>query len=220
MIIICGAGSALAKNAIEQLSKNQKVIAISRNAMHQGDNITNLNLNNYNELPDILKNINSNNLTFINFVGHSNKDLLINVKNDDLRQDYELNFELNFKASKILIPKMIDSKYGRFIFISSSGAHYGDVGIFSYSHSKRANITLQKQIVNEYSRFGITSNILLLGFYNTNMWQGLSDKIKKDLLDKVPSNKLSDPLCIAPTIDMIIKYPSINNNLIKLDDGF
>ena len=220
MIIICGAGSALAKNAIEQLSKNQKVIAISRNAMHQGSNITNINLKNYSELSSILEDINSSNLVFINFVGHSNNDLLINVTSDDLKQDYELNFELNFKATKILIPKMIASKYGRFIFISSSRAHYGDVGIFSYSHSKRANNTLQKQIVNEYSRFGITSNTILLGLYNTNMWQGLSDKIKKDLMQKVPSKKLSDPLCIAPTIDMIIKYSSINNNLIKLDDGF
>ena len=40
--------------------------------------------------------------------------------------------------------------------------------------------------------------------------------IKKNPKSFLPSN----PLCEAPSINIIIKYPSINNNLIKLDDGF
>ena len=144
----------------------------------------------------------------------------MNTDNASLIKDQDLNFNINFQASKILIPKMIANKYGRFIFISSSRALLGDIGIFSYSYGKRANLSLQNQIVIEYSRFGITANTLSLGFFDTKLWQSLDKKIRNNLLKRVPSGKLSDPSSIAPTIELIINNPTINNNVLKLDDGF
>ena len=85
---------------------------------------------------------------------------------------------------------------------------------------KRSNLILQNQIVIEYSRFGITANTLSLGFFDTNLWNRLDDKLKKNLLNKVPTKRLSDPACIAPTIELLINQPSLNNNILKLDDGF
>ena len=220
MIIVCGDGSELAKNVIHQLSINHKVLAISRHEHYEGKNITSVNIDNYSNINNIIENINSDKIVWINFVAHSNDNLLVNTSEEDLVYDFELNFKLNFRASKTLLPKMIANKFGRFIFISSSRALKGDVGIFSYSLGKKATHTLQNQLVNEYSRFGITANTLSLGYYDTNLWNQMPDKIKSNLMKSTPTKKLSDPNCIAPNIELIIKYATMNNNVIKLDDGF
>jgi len=220
MIIVCGAGSGLAKITIDELSKRHKILAISRNSKYDGNNITNVNLESYSDIKNVIEGIDSENITWVNFVAHSNDSLLLNLSDEHLTQDFDLNFDLNFQASKILLPKMVASKHGRFIFISSSRALKGDVGTFSYSLGKKATITLQEQIVREYARFGITANTLALGYYDTRLWHKLSDSLKKNLLQDTPTKKLSDPRCIAPTIEIILQHATINNNVIKLDDGF
>ena len=220
MIIICGAGSKLAKHTIKNLSDKYEIIAISRNEKHKGKNITNINIQNYDDLPEIIENLSGKNYVWINYVAYIRNELFLNVSNEDLKEDQKINFDINFNVSKILIPKMINDKFGRFIFISSSGALQGDVGIFSYSLGKRSNLSLQDQIVMEYSRFGITANTLSLGFFDTKLWNRLDDKLKKNLLNRVPNKRLSDPACIAPTIELLINQPSLNNNILKLDDGF
>ena len=220
MIIICGAGSKLAKHSIEYLSKRHELVTISRFEKYSGNNITNFNVKNYSELPDILKTLKAKDYVWINFVAFRSQDLLAHTNQEILQKDRELNFDINFDAAKILLPSMISNKFGRFIFISSTQALAGDVGTFSYTLGKKANLTLQDQIVLEYSRFGITANTLSLGFYDTKLWQSLDEKLKSKLLKRVPTQKLSDPSCIAPVIELIINHPTINNNVFKLDDGF
>ena len=73
MIIICGAGSKLAKHTIENLSNEHEIVAISRNEKHKGKNITNINVQNYDDLPEIIENLNGKNY-FGNYV--------INIRNE------------------------------------------------------------------------------------------------------------------------------------------
>ena len=204
MIIICGAGSKLAKNTIQYLSKNHNLVTISRFEKYSGKNITNINVENYNDVPNIIKELAEKNYVWVNFVAHSSNNLLVNTDNASLIKDQDLNFNINFQASKILIPKMIANKYGRFIFISSSRALLGDIGIFSYSYGKRANLSLQNQIVIEYSRFGITANTLSLGFFDTKLWQSLDKKIRNNLLKRVPSGKFLTQLLLHQLLNLLL----------------
>jgi NAD(P)-dependent dehydrogenase (short-subunit alcohol dehydrogenase family) len=220
MIIVSGAGSGLAKVVIPELSRKHEIIAISRSQKYEGKNIISINLKDYSEIRDVIGEIDASEISWINFAAHSNNSLLVNLPEEKFLQDFDVNFRLNFEATQILLPKMIASKFGRFIFISSSRALKGDIGTFSYSCGKRASGVLQEQIVKEYSRFGITANTLSLGFYDTNLWNNLKESVKKRLLQNTPTGKLSDSTCIAPTIELLIQHPTINNNVIKLDDGF
>ena len=220
MIIVCGAGSALAQVVIPSLAKSQDVLAISRGHRYEAENITNVNVTEYHDIEEILKKVESADITWVNFVGHSNNSLLFDLSENAIKQDLELNFYLNFRATKTLLPRMVSRGFGRFIFISSSRALKGATGIFSYGLGKLSSLALQEQIVKEYSRFGITANTLSLGFFQTPMWSNIDEKKRKELLQQVPTKKLSDPNCIAPTISLIIDHASINNNTFRLDDGF
>ena len=50
MIIVCGAGSALAQVVIPSLAKSQDVLAISRGHRYEADNSTNDNVTEYHDI--------------------------------------------------------------------------------------------------------------------------------------------------------------------------
>lgn len=218
-IIVNGAGSDIAKYCINQLKDKYKIIAISRNTKYKDVNIINYNCNSLNELEVILKNIQEKYLTWVHFGAIRHQSLLINNDINTLDQSIKVNFLPNFIATKFLSSKMISDNFGRFIFINSSKAHMGDIGSFAYSLGKGCNDTLQKNIVLELSRFNITANTLMLGYFDTSMWKNLSSNIQKKLISEVPNKSLSDLSSISSSIDLLINNPSINNTNLKIDNG-
>jgi hypothetical protein len=61
--------------------------------------------------------------------------------------------------------------------------------------------------------------MLLLGYFDTNMWNNLDPIIRKNLISEVPNKSLSDINSISSTIDYLINNPSVNNAKIKIDNG-
>ena len=218
-IIINGAGSEIAKKTIEQFKGKYRLYTISRHENYIGDNITNYNAKNLDDLENILKNIDDKCLTWVHFGALRHQSLLVNNSLDTLSSSIDVNFLPNFIAVKYLASKMISNKYGRFIFINSSKADQGDIGSFSYSLGKGCNDTLQKSIVLELSRFNITANTLLLGYFDTNMWNNLDSEIQRKLISEVPNKSLSDIESISNSIEFLINNPSVNNAKIKIDNG-
>ena len=67
----------------------------------------------------------------------------------------------------------------------------GDAGTALYSSSKAGLEGLMKSIVIEYSaNFKIRCNTLVLGFYDSPLWQNLTDQKKRNIIKLIPNNKL------------------------------
>ena len=65
MIIICGVRFKTSKvRTIENLFNEHEIVAISRNEKHKGKNITNINVQNYDDLPEIIENLNGKKIMF------------------------------------------------------------------------------------------------------------------------------------------------------------
>lgn len=218
MIIINGAGSQLANQFI--LSQpDSGFLAISRETKFEAKNIISVNIRNNNELEKFLESLNYTELVWINFQAVKFDNLLISTTTEQLHQSFEINFFKNFMASKVLIPKMIKQKKGKFIFIDSVKAMMGDVGCVSYATSKAANRPLMQSIVREYSRFNITCNIIAIGFADTPMLNRIPEDKRKSLLKDVPGKKIVSDIDLNSAIKFILENDSVNGQIIDLAGG-
>ena len=71
----------------------------------------------------------------------------------------------------------------------------------------------------EYAKFNITSNILVLGTFNTGLFNELPDKQKSSILSKIPSKKFGSISDIFNAINFIIKSDYVTSSIINIDGG-
>ena len=129
----------------------------------------------------------------------------------------DVNLKGDFLLTKALLQIMLKEKWGRIIHIISSGL--GDVGTLTYSTSKFGLLGMSEVLSKEYAKFGITSNVLQLGYFQTGLWNKLSQEKKLELLDQIPSKKLGDVQNIVNAVKFIIDSPYVNGAVINIDGG-
>jgi NAD(P)-dependent dehydrogenase (short-subunit alcohol dehydrogenase family) len=130
-----------------------------------------------------------------------------------------VNLRGNFLLTKALIPHMISDRWGRFVHISSLGGMEGNPGTIAYSTSKAGLVGMSRVLAKEYARFNITSNILVLGAFETGMYLKLPDELKKEILDRIPSRSLGNVSNIVNAVDFLIKSEYVNASVINIDGG-
>ena len=223
MIIITGVSGGIGSELVYHLKKFDKVIGIYNKVKPK--KISNVefikcDITSKKQLQNLEKKIKFDKfITFLSLAGTKNDNLLINQNFNQIDQTINVNIKSNIFLNKLIINKMIFSKWGRIIFFSSTGALRGDVGTSAYSASKTALYGLSKVISKEYGKYNITSNIINLGAFNSGMYKKLSTKNKNKILKNLPNSKLGKSRDIALAIKFIIDCGFVNGSVIKLDGG-
>jgi NAD(P)-dependent dehydrogenase (short-subunit alcohol dehydrogenase family) len=94
--------------------------------------------------------------------------LVVSMSDEDWRDVIDVNLTGSFFVCRQFLPTFLANRRGRFIHISSLAMH-GISGLASYAASKAALIGLSATLAKEYGRKGVTSNVLSLGFFDTDM---------------------------------------------------
>jgi NAD(P)-dependent dehydrogenase (short-subunit alcohol dehydrogenase family) len=223
MIILTGASGGIGEEMLSGLSKLDDVIGIYNSSTPKTDiskrvSLQKLDLRNENEInlfiqenKSILKNI-----SVIHAAGTSEDNLAINHKLDEWENVLELNLTANFLLTKALIPLMVKQKWGRVIHFSSIRVASGAI---SYTTTKHGLLGMSKVLAKEYAKFNITSNSLILGAFNTGMFQNLNKKVKKEMIDQIPSKEIGEVENIVSAIKFIVDSPFVNGASIRIDGG-
>lgn len=159
------------------------------------------------------------NIIFINFSVHSEDRLFLNQSVDDFIDTFKVNVLTNLYPLQTLIPKMISSKWGRIIFVASTRGIRGDIGIAPYSASKSALLGLSGTLSKEYGKFGITSNVLSLGYFSSELLNKIPDNKLKVLMSAIPGRKIGNGKDIAAAVRMLIDTDYVNGSVIEVDGG-
>jgi NAD(P)-dependent dehydrogenase (short-subunit alcohol dehydrogenase family) len=115
--------------------------------------------------------------------------LAISLSDEDWRDVIDASLSGAFYVCRQLLPAFLANGRGRFIHISSI-AMYGMVGLCAYSAAKAGLCGFSASLSKEYGRKGITSNVLTLGFFDTDMTRELlSEKQKADWQEKCPAGR-------------------------------
>ena len=150
----------------------------------------------------------------------SNSNIIINKTSRELLNDINSNF-LNFhEIVKLALPHMLKQNWGRIIFFGSSRALKTDVGLAGYSSGKYASLGYCRTLSKEYARYGITSNYLSLGLFDTPLYLNLTKRIQKDLLNSTDTRTIGDYSSIYNAVNFLIKSNYVTGSLIPIDGGF
>jgi len=112
---------------------------------------------------------------------------------------------------------MINEKWGRIIHLSSIAGVRGMQGTLAYSTAKTGLQGMSRVLAREYARFNITSNVLVLGYFNIGLIETLSEKVKKSIINEIPSKKLGHPRNIVNAIEYLIKSEYTNGSVVNID---
>jgi acetoacetyl-CoA reductase/3-oxoacyl-[acyl-carrier protein] reductase len=147
------------------------------------------------------------------YSSHNHVDILVNnagiavekpfLSIDD--QDWDLMINTNLRGSFIttqtFVPKMVERRWGRVIFISSIGGQWGGINQVHYACAKAGQIALTKSIAKLYSKFGVTSNAIAPGLVDTQMIMGeLATDAGKEKVATIPLGRVAQPIEIASAV--------------------
>jgi len=100
--------------------------------------------------------------------GINKRGLLFSMSDQDWDDVIRTNLTGTFYVCRQFLPAMLARRFGRFVMVSSL-ASGGLTGEASYCASKAGVHGLSSAIAKEYGRKGITSNVVVLGFFDTDM---------------------------------------------------
>ena len=126
----------------------------------------------------------------INNAGTNVDNLSLRMKDEEWKKVIDVNLTSTFLLSKYAIKKMLKSKFGRIVNITSVVGHTGNLGQSNYSASKAGIIGMSKSLAIEYAKKNITVNCVSPGFIVSDMTMNIAEKVKLYLTSRIPMGKL------------------------------
>ena len=126
----------------------------------------------------------------INNAGTNADNLSLRMKEEEWKKVIDINLTATFLLSKHAIKKMLKSKFGRIVNITSVVGHTGNLGQSNYSASKAGIIGMSKSLAIEYAKKNITVNCVSPGFIVSDMTMNIAEKVKLYLTSRIPMGKL------------------------------
>lgn len=227
MIILTGASGGIGRGIVNSLSEIDSVLGIyNKTTPDSLDNdrikFKNLDIENPDEVKSFVKKYSNqlSNITLVHCAASNVDGLAAQLTLQDWDRVIGANLRANFILTQALLPQMISDKWGRIIHISSRRGFDGAPGTIAYSTSKTGLIGMSNVLAQEYARFNISSNVLVLGIFEAGLFLELSETEKKKILEKVPSKKPGDPVDISNAIKFIINSGYVNASTINIDGGW
>lgn len=139
-------------------------------------------------------------------------DILVNnaaIARDQLalrmkRADWDAVIQTNLTGAHLCIqqvlPGMLRQRSGRIINVSSVVAQTGNAGQVNYVAAKAGLIGLTKALAVEVASRGITVNAVAPGFIVSPMTDPLPDKVKEELIARIPFGRMGTDREVAAGI--------------------
>lgn len=140
----------------------------------------------------------------VNNAGITKDGLLLRMKDADWDAVLDVNLKGAFNCIREAAKLMTKARSGRIVNISSVVGEMGNAGQINYSASKAGMIGLTKSAARELAKRGVTVNAVTPGFIETDMTAVLSEKVREDLLQQIPLERLGSPDDIANAVFFLV----------------
>ena len=136
----------------------------------------------------------------VNNAGIVRDQLLMRMKPDEWDAVLATNLTAAFTCTQAVLRPMLKQRRGRIISISSVAGQSGNPGQANYAASKAGLIGFGKALAREVATRGITVNTVSPGMIETDMTDGLEDKMRETLAGQIPLGRFGTPDDVAAAV--------------------
>lgn len=136
----------------------------------------------------------------VNNAGITEDDLFIRMKPEAWSNVLRTNLDSAFHITQEVVKKMIRTRWGRVINISSIVGMMGNPGQVNYAASKAALIGFTKALALEIGSRNVTVNAVAPGYVQTAMTDALGDDARAKLTERIALRRLGTPDDIAHAV--------------------
>ena len=212
-IILTGATGIIGNSILDTLTNaGANVLATGTNdeklklleKKYKNINILKFDISNHHQIEEFVEScgkILSNKIDIlINNAGITQDNLSIRMKEEEWKKVVDINLTSTFLITKNVIKKMLKSKNGKIINVTSVVGHSGNIGQANYAASKAGLIAMSKSLALEYGKKNIKVNCISPGFIISEMTNKISEEHTELLKSRISLNKFGNPEDVANTI--------------------
>lgn len=157
----------------------------------------------------------------VNNAGITKDGLLVRMKEEDWDRVLAVNLKGAFLCGQQAVKQMMKQKQGAIVNVSSVVGQTGNFGQANYTASKAGLIGLTKTMAREAASRNIRVNAIAPGFIDTDMTRDMDEKVKEELLQKIPLGYFGAPVDVAHCVVFLVSERAryITGQVINVNGG-
>jgi 3-oxoacyl-(acyl-carrier-protein) reductase len=140
----------------------------------------------------------------VNNAGINSDKTFVKMDHASWRKVLAINLDGVFNCTKVFVDQMIQQNYGRVVNITSVIGQIGNFGQANYAASKAGVAAFTKSLAKELAGKGITVNAVAPGFIETEMIDGIPEKVRQKLLDQIPLRRFGRAEEVGRTVTYLV----------------
>jgi 3-oxoacyl-(acyl-carrier-protein) reductase len=133
----------------------------------------------------------------VNNAGINSDKTFVKMDHASWRKVLSTNLDGVFNCTKVFVDQMLRQNYGRVVNITSVIGQIGNFGQANYAASKAGVAAFTKSLAKELAGKGVTVNAVAPGFIETEMIEGIPDKVRDKLLSQIPLKRFGTAAEVA-----------------------
>ncbi len=140
----------------------------------------------------------------VNNAGINSDKTFTKMDHASWRKVLAINLDGVFNCTKVFVDQMLARNYGRVVNITSVIGQIGNFGQANYAASKAGVAAFTKSLAKELAGKGVTVNAVAPGFIETEMVEGIPEKVRDRLLAQIPLKRFGSAEEVARAVCYIV----------------
>jgi len=157
----------------------------------------------------------------VNNAGITNDKLAMRMSVEDFKKVIDANLTSTFVGCREALKVMSKKRFGSVVNIASIVAEMGNLGQANYVASKGGIIAMTKTFALEGAARNIRFNSVTPGFIDTDMTKNLNEKVKEEMLKRIPLKRFASPKEVANAVAFLLSDEAsyITGETLKVNGG-
>jgi 3-oxoacyl-[acyl-carrier protein] reductase len=157
----------------------------------------------------------------VNNAGITRDGLLMRMSDEDWGRVIAVNLTAVFLVTRAATRRLMKSRRGRIVNITSVVGLIGNAGQANYAASKGGVVAFTKAVARELAGRGVTANAVAPGYIETDMTAALPAGVAEELKARIPLGRLGTPKDVADVVAFLASTEAgyLTGQVIPVDGG-